>query len=91
MASKNKAKFSNTAPANKPRQIPAANMQGVSARGWKVIGIGIAVVAVGFFVLSLTDPGGQNWASTVSPFLLLGGYATIAFGIVTPAKKKDTP
>ena len=63
--------------------------EGVSKRGWKVIGCGIGIVTVGFYVLSLTDPAGQNWASNLSPFLLLGGYATIAVGIVLPEKKEN--
>ena len=59
-------------------------LEGISKRGWKVIGIGIGVVALGFLVLSFTDPAGQNWASNLCPFLILGGYATIGFGIVLP-------
>ena len=55
---------------------------GISTRGWKVIGAGIGVVVLGFIVLSFTDPGGQNWASTLSPFLILGGYAAVAVGIL---------
>ena len=47
-----------------------------------MIGAGIGVVFLGFIVLSLTDPSGQNWASTLSPFLILGGYGTVAAGIV---------
>jgi len=54
----------------------------ISRRGWKVIGAGLGTVVLGFFVLSLTDPRGQNFASTLSPFLLIGGYTLIGFGIV---------
>ena len=68
-----------------PAQIgPFSKFEGVSKRGWKVIGLGAGIVAAGFFVLSLTDPGGQNWASNLSPFLILGGYAIIGIGIVLP-------
>lgn len=56
----------------------------VSRRGWKVIGIGIGIAASGFVVLSFTDPAGQNWASNLCPFLILGGYAVIGVGIVLP-------
>lgn len=42
------------------------------------------MVALGFYLLSLTDPAGQNWASVVSPFVILGGYAVIGGGIVLP-------
>jgi hypothetical protein len=56
----------------------------LSARGKKTIGGGIAVLALGFYVLTLTDPSGRNWASTLSPLLILGAYAIIAFGIFLP-------
>ena len=69
--------------------IPSAKLESISRRGWKVIGIGVGIVAFGFLVLSFTDPGGQNWASNLSPFLLLGGYATIGFGIVLPEKPES--
>ena len=73
---------------NKHRQAQQAAVQQVTdpgeitARGWKVIGAGIGTVAIGFIVLCFTDPAGQNWASTLSPFLILGGYGTIAAGIL---------
>ncbi len=54
----------------------------ISKRGWKVIGAGVGIVALGFIVLSFTDPQGQNFASHLSPFLLIGGYVTIGFGIL---------
>lgn len=68
-------------------QVLPAKMEGISKRGWKVIGLGIGIVILGFYVLSLTDPAGQNWASKLSPFLILGGYATIGVGIVLPDSK----
>ena len=61
-----------------------AKLEGVSKRGWKVIALGIGIVIAGFIVLSFTDPGGRNWASNLSPFLILGGYAVIGMGIVLP-------
>ena len=73
---------------NKHRQAQQAAAQpsqdpgGISRRGWKVIGAGAAGAALGFIVLCFTDPAGQNWASTLSPFLILGGYGTIAAGIL---------
>ena len=56
----------------------------ISAKGWKVIGAGAGIVALGFIVLSFTDPAGQNWASRLSPFLILGGYAAIGVGLFLP-------
>jgi hypothetical protein len=54
----------------------------LSRRGKKVMGLGAAIVALGFWVLTYTDPAGQNWASTVSPLLLVMGYSAIGVGIV---------
>lgn len=54
----------------------------ISKRGWKMIGGGVLTAIVGFIVLSFTDPGGQNFASRLSPFLIIGGYTIIGFGIV---------
>jgi hypothetical protein len=54
----------------------------ISRRGWKTIGSGAAIAALGYLVLSFTDPRGQNLASILSPFLILGGYATIGAGIL---------
>ncbi len=68
---------------------PFLDLQGVSKRGWKVIGTGVGIVLLGFFVLSLTDPEGRNWASNLSPFLILGGYGVIAWGIVLPDSPTD--
>ena len=74
---------------NKNRQAQAQKITiqqaaggGISPRGWKVIEAGLGVVVIGFIVLCFTDPAGQNWASTLSPFLILGGYGTIAAGIL---------
>ena len=77
------AKHKDRLDKKKPQAAPAP-FAGVSKRGWKVVGAGIGLVALGFGVLSLTDPEGQNWASNLSPFLLLGGYAAIGLGIICP-------
>lgn len=65
---------------------------GISKRGRMVIGTGILILIAGFLVLTRTDPQGQNWASVVSPFLIIGGYITIAIGIILPDPiKSDIP
>ena len=56
----------------------------ISRNGWMVIGAGTLCVLVGFFVLSLADPMGKNWAASLAPFLILGGYALIGFGLFLP-------
>lgn len=56
--------------------------QGISRRGKIVILCGIGLLVIGFFILTKTNPEGSNWASIVSPLLLIGGYITIALGII---------
>jgi len=66
-------------------QAPAGQKSAtVSKRGKKVIGAGACGVLLGFWVLTYADPSGQNWASTLSPALLVLGYALIGIGIVLP-------
>jgi len=64
--------------------VPPASppIPGISRRGWRIIGTGVGVAILGYVLLSFTDPGGKNWASRLSPFVILGGYAVIALGIV---------
>lgn len=67
-------------------QIPAsaAPVETISRRGWKTIAGGVASVIVGFAVLTRADPFGRNWAASVCPFLILGGYALMGLGIFLP-------
>ena len=61
-----------------------APVEGISGRGKKVIAIGVATLVLGFIVLSRTDAMGRNWASHLSPFLILGAYVLIGAGIFLP-------
>jgi hypothetical protein len=63
----------------------------ISRRGKKVIGIGVSVVVLGFWILTYTDPAGQNWASRLSPLLLVIGYALIGVGIILPDPPLTNP
>ncbi|GEM_PF-1091345 len=56
--------------------------QGISRRGKIIIACGIGLLVIGFFILTKTNPEGSNWASIVSPILIIGGYITIALGII---------
>jgi hypothetical protein len=79
---KNPRRFQKDVPvvSSEVRKDPDA----VSSRGKKIMAAGVILVLVGFFVLTRTDPAGKNWASTVSPLLLVLGYAIIGLGIVFP-------
>lgn len=59
-------------------QIPP---ESISPTGKKIILGGVALILMGFLVLSLADPLGRNWAARLSPFLILGGYACVGLGI----------
>ena len=53
----------------------------ISSTGWKTIAAGVVLAAVGFAVLTRADSMGRNWAASLSPFLILGGYALMGWGI----------
>ena len=73
---------------NKKRQqeiaAEAAVVESISYRGWKVIAFGVGILVLGFIVLSRTDPMGKNWASHMAPFLILGAYGVIGYGVFVP-------
>ena len=53
----------------------------LSATGKKTIAAGVALAAAGFLVLTKADAMGRNWAGTLAPFLILGGYGVMGWGI----------
>lgn len=56
----------------------------LSSQGKTLVKAGGVLVLLGFVVLSRADAMGRNWAASLSPFLLLGGYAAIAVGLFLP-------
>jgi hypothetical protein len=56
----------------------------LSPRGKTLVMAGGALVLLGFIVLSRADSLGRNWAASLSPFLILGGYAAIGIGLFLP-------
>ncbi len=82
MARKNKA-------AKASSQALAPSPETISRRGWKVIGGGASLVVLGFAVLTRADPFGRNWAASLCPFLILGGYALMGLGIFVPEKAAE--
>jgi hypothetical protein len=81
---------------NKQPSVPvkaasaAASEPILSRRGKKVIAAGVVAVVVGFWIVTFTDPAGRNWASNLCPFVILGGYALIGVGIVTPDPEESS-
>lgn len=53
----------------------------ISSTGKKTIAAGAVLCAAGFAVLTKADAMGRNWAASLSPFLILGGYAVMGWGI----------
>lgn len=71
----------------KPNKVESLENPGtftLAGFGKKLIGGGVGTLLLGFLVLSYTDSLGRNLASSVSPFLIFGGYAIIALGILWP-------
>lgn len=67
--------------------VPATNVSDrISVRGKTTIGTGIVILVGGFIVLSFADPMGRNWAAHLAPFLILGGYAVVGFGVFLPSE-----
>ncbi len=56
--------------------------KGKKKTGLYVIGAALAVLVLGYYVLSLVNPDASNWAGAFAPFLIIGGYVTIAVGIL---------
>ena len=74
----------------KPQPVPSKGGEAVSdditSLGLKIIAAGVAVIVLGFVVLSRADAMGGNWAAHLSPFLILGGYVIVGLGIFAPEK-----
>jgi hypothetical protein len=75
---RNKKTFKERVPAPPP---PSAALSPV---GKRLALAGGALVLLGFAVLSRADALGRNWAASLSPFLILGGYAAIGVGLFLP-------
>jgi hypothetical protein len=58
--------------------------EALNPRGKTLAAAGGIAVVLGFAVLSRADSMGRNWAASLSPFLILGGYAAIGVGLFLP-------
>lgn len=81
---KKKHKRDAPTPGQKAENAAESSHEAISRRGLKVIGIGLAALAGGFFALSRADSMGGNWEARLAPFLILGAYGAIGIGIMLP-------
>ncbi|MBI5417151.1 hypothetical protein HZA55_04285 [Candidatus Poribacteria bacterium] len=44
--------------------------------------IGFIMLIAGYFALTMTDSRGQNWASILTPILLIGAYIVIGISMI---------
>jgi hypothetical protein len=44
--------------------------------------VGTASIVIGLFLLTLTNPEGNNWASILSPLMIIGGYVVVIVGLL---------
>lgn len=65
----------------------ARTFPGLSVRGIKTAAAGALTISAGLGLLVFCDEGGKNWAATISPFLVLGGYALVFLGIILDEAK----
>lgn len=54
------------------------------SRGKTLVAVGGGLIVCGFVVLAFADPVGRNLAASVSPFLLIFGYAAVGLGLFLP-------
>ncbi len=67
------------------KEIPAPPPSEALAPGGKLlIKAGGSCILLGFLVLTRADALGRNWAASLAPFLILGGYAAIGIGLFLP-------
>ncbi|MCE5300473.1 MAG: hypothetical protein LLG37_06325 [Spirochaetia bacterium] len=50
--------------------------------GLYIVGIALAVLALGFFVLTKVNADASNAAGAISPILIIGGYILVGVGIL---------
>lgn len=70
-------------------EIEKNEKESLSKNCKNIVSIGVFLLVLGFLILSKTDSLGQNWASLVSPFLIVSGYIVIAVGLILPNTKNS--
>ena len=50
--------------------------------GLYVVFAALAVLALGYFVLTKVNADASNWAGAAAPIMIIGGYIMVAVGIL---------
>ena len=76
-------------PANKEQIETVGNPTSFSSQTKKqtfrkkvTLMVGLTSIFIGFFLLTLTNPEGNNWASILSPLMIIGGYIVVIIGLL---------
>jgi hypothetical protein len=79
---------------NHPTESPETTPQALAPAddrfgrtNWLLLIIGVAMLVVGFWLLSMADERAANLAGRLSPFVILGGYGAIFVGLVLRSGK----
>jgi hypothetical protein len=58
------------------------NESGKKKNGLYIVGAAVAMLVIGYFVLTKVNADASNWAGAVAPIMIIGGYITVAVGIL---------
>lgn len=50
--------------------------------GLYIVGAAILVLVIGYLILTKVNADASNWAGAAAPVLIIGGYITMAAGIL---------
>jgi hypothetical protein len=65
----------------KPASL-SSQTQKLALRKTVTLTVGTASIVIGLFLLTLTNPEGNNWASILSPLMIIGGYVIVIVGLL---------
>lgn len=55
---------------------------GKKKTGLYIIGVALLLLVLGYYVLTKVNADASNWAGAVAPIMIIGGYITVAVGIL---------
>jgi hypothetical protein len=63
-------------------KIQEKKVENKNRAGLYIIGVAIAILVLGYYVLTKVNPDASNWAGVLAPILIIGGYILVAVGIL---------